>query len=265
MMENITLLQGDCLDLMSSLPAISIDLILADLPYGTTHLDWDRPIPFEPLWAHYRRLLNPCGAVVLTASQPFTTDLIQSNRDWFKYCWVWEKSIAGGVFNCKHRPLKAHEDVVVFSPASAANGSANPMKYRPQGVLPGRRKRYQAQDRDSSFVSSRPAYPAHYDDQGSNYPRSILKIGNHNGAFWGRTEKATQHATQKPVALMEYLVRTYSDEGDTVLDNCLGSGTTGVACVNTGRKFIGIEIKPEFFAVAEHRIREASESCPLFV
>lgn len=239
---------GDCLEVMGEIPDGSVDLVLCDLPYGTTACKWDSVIPFEPLWSHYRRLLKPRGAVVLTASQPFTSALVASNREWFKYCLVWEKSSATGVLDCKFRPLKAHEDIVIFSPAGCSNGSKPPMQYSPQmsegNAYTTRRKQTETQKSFSRSCVVR----TDTHNTGTRYPRSVLRFANETGL----------HPTQKPVALMEYLIRTYSNEGETVLDNTMGSGTTGVACVKTGRRFIGIERDPGYFAIAEKRIAAAS-------
>jgi site-specific DNA-methyltransferase (adenine-specific) len=251
---------GDCLDLMADIEPGSIDLILCDLPYGTTACKWDTVIPFEPLWAHYRRLLKPRGAVVLTASQPFTSMLVMSNREWFKYCWVWEKTRVSGFVHAKNKPLKTHEDIAVFSPATTVHASQtdNRMTYNPQGIRPFVEIRSGVRVSRMSFTSTGPR-PSHglYESSHENYPRSVLNVpsGDNSGSF---------HPTQKPVALMEYLIRTYSNEGETVLDNCIGSGTTGVACLNTDRNFIGIERDPDYFAIASKRIESEKARTALF-
>lgn len=236
-----TLLNGDCLDAMWLIPDGSVDLILCDLPYGTTQNKWDSVIPFEPLWSHYWRVLKPNGAVVLTAAQPFTSALVMSQPDAFKYQWVWEKSKVTGVLNAKKQPLRNHEDVLVFYRQQPT--------YNPQGVEPCS---IRANTGRSSIGKSSGNYGAisqtedgAYEQTQTNYPRSVLKVAS---------EGKTVHPTQKPVAPMEYLIRTYANEGETVLDNCMGSGTTGVACKNTGRKFIGIERDPEYFCIAKERI-----------
>lgn len=251
----IDLRLGDCLDVMPTLPGESVDLILADLPYGTTACKWDSIIPFEPLWAAYRRLLKPRGAVVLTASQPFTSALVMSNLEWFKYCWVWEKTRPADIFNAKNRPLKAHEDICVFSPGTTANCSARRMIYNPQGVSPGGRVAANPR-RHSSATAPRPSHAFNHITHGTGYPRSVVRFPNSN--------HESDHPTQKPVELMEYLINTYTDPGDTVLDNTMGSGTTGVACVNTGRNFIGIEKDPDYFAIAKSRIDAEITRYPMF-
>lgn len=248
-MSDIQLHLGDCLDVMAGLPDGSVDAVICDLPYGTTACAWDVVIPFKPLWDHYRRLLKPRGVVALTASQPFTAMLTLSNMAWFKYSLVWEKSSPTGVLDCEFRPLKAHEDIAVFSPAGCSNGSKPPMRYTPQM---GQGKPYvaergnQVETRGSLTRSTVIRTPTV--NTGTRYPRSVLYFP---------CDKSGLHPTQKPVPLMEYLIRTYSSEGDTVLDNTMGSGTTGVACVNTARNFIGIEKDPEIFGIAEQRIADA--------
>ena len=246
-----TLIHGDCLDVMATLDAGSVDLILADLPYGTTACKWDTVIPFALLWESYRRLLKPRGAVVLTASQPFTSALVMSNPDWFKYCWVWEKTRPGDVFNAKNKPLKVHEDICVFSPGTTANCSPRRMTYNPVGVKSGGVPASNPR-RPSSFMSPRPSHLATHVTLGTGYPTSIVRISNPN--------HKSVHPTQKPVELMEYLVRTYTDPEMVVLDNCMGSGTTGIACANLGREFIGVEREAEYFGRAETRIRAAEQA-----
>lgn len=239
-------MMGDTLEKMKEIPDGSVDMILCDLPYGTTACKWDTVIPFEPLWAAYRRVCKKNAAIVLTASQPFTSVLIASNLGAFKYCWVWEKTRPGDIFNAKNKPLKAHEDVCVFSDGTTANCSPNKMPYFPQDVGEGGVKTNNPDEVERAFKSKRPSHKQNHVTHGSGYPRSILKIPNPN--------KGSVHPTQKPVALMEYLIRTYTTEGETVLDNTMGSGTTGVACANTGRSFIGIERDEKYFAIARERI-----------
>ena len=224
------LMQGDCLDAMWLIPNGSVDLILCDLPYGTTQNKWDSVIPFEPLWAHYWRVLKPNGAVVLTAAQPFTSALVMSRPDNFKYQWVWEKSKPTGHLNAKKQPMRKHEDVLVFYREQCT--------YSPQGLKETNAIVSRTNRGNYGECSKTTAQTA------TGYPHSLLRYPTENGV----------PPTQKPAALMEYLVRTYTNEGETVLDNCMGSGTTGVACKNTGRKFIGIERDPEYFRIAQERI-----------
>ena len=233
----INLMHGDCLELMKDIPDGSVDMILCDLPYGTTACKWDTIIPFAPLWEQYKRVTKRNAAIVLTASQPFTTALISSNMKMFKYCWVWEKEQGTNFQSAKYQPLKNHEDVCIFS-----GGKIN---YRPQMTA------------GKSFVSGKGESIGVYgktvkkqvENFGTRYPKTIQKFNRSVGL----------HPTQKPVALMEYLIRTYTNEGETVLDNCFGSGTTGVACVNTNRRFIGIEKDDKYFEIARKRIEAAQQ------
>lgn len=231
---------GDCLEVMKSIPDGSVDMILCDLPYGTTACKWDTVIPFEPLWAQYRRIAKRNAAIVLTASQPFTSALTMSNIKAFRYSWVWEKGKATGHLNAKKMPLKKHEDILVFCFGSTP--------YHAQGLISVKRKN----SRPSQGVTKGEMYGKQRNDYGfsnaANYPKSVI--------FFSGEHKPV-HPTQKPVALMEYMVRTYTNEGDIVLDNCMGSGTTGVACMNTGRRFIGIEMDAGYFQIARGRIMEA--------
>ena len=229
---------GDCLDVMPTLPAASVDLVLCDLPYGTTSNPWDIVIPFAPLWAQYKRLRKgPSVPVVLYGSQPFTTDLINSNRAEFKYEWIWDKTKGGCFALAKKQPMKSHENVVVFY-------RSQPL-YNPQKEVRGKPRKKGGGKATGNFgIVPSVSYNNEY------YPRTFVVFSTGSRVdHW--------HPTQKPTELAEYLIRTYTNPGDTVLDNCMGSGTTGVACVNTGRKFIGIEKDPGYFAIAERRIREA--------
>ena len=239
----IDLYHGDCLEVMAQLPDASVDMILCDLPYGTTACKWDTVIPFEPLWAQYRRIAKRNAAIVLTASQPFTTALIASNMREFRYCWVWDKCIPSGFNYARFQPMRQHEDVLVFyreAPTYDSMGEpyAKPITYKPA-----------ASASDSSHMTHT-LYKNTKLTATHKRKRSILTFPK---------VRAGDHPTQKPVALMEYLIRTYTQEGETVLDNCMGSGTTGVACVNTGRKFVGIERDPGYFAIASERIAAARQ------
>lgn len=245
-----TLHHGDCLEVMRGIASGSVDLILCDLPYGTTQNKWDSIIPLDALWSQWNRLLRNGGAVVLTATQPFSSILVLSNLPDFKYEWVWRKSRVTGVLNAKHQPLRQHEVVLVFCKGKTI--------YNAQGVVDCNKRA--GTGRASGKVASSTNYGAitptadgSYQQTQTNWPRSILDIPSVGN---------TVHPTQKPVALMEYLIRTYTNEGDTVLDNCLGSGTTGVAALASGRRFIGIERDPEYFAIASKRIAEATPPPP---
>jgi site-specific DNA-methyltransferase (adenine-specific) len=237
------LIQGDCLEKMKDIPDKSVDMILCDLPYGTTACKWDTVIPFEPLWAQYKRVIKDNGAIVLTASQPFTTALIASNMAMFKYCWVWNKKFAGNFVTAKVAPLKTYEDVVVFGSGKVEYYPQ--MTKRDKPIKSGKR----ANSRHTSGTDEVTVFQAEPKTYDAKYPTAIIDIPRKVG------EKVA-HPTQKPVALFEYLIRTYTNEGETVLDNCMGSGTTGVACVRTNRNFIGIELDPGYFAIAEKRIRD---------
>lgn len=232
------LIEGDCLEIMAELPAQSVDLVLCDLPYGTTQNKWDSVLPFAPLWAAYNRVCS--GAVVLTASQPFTSALVMSNVDQFKHDWVWRKNKASGHLNANRAPLRAHESVLVFGAAT----------YNPQKTAGHKPGNYALRRTHTTNYGAQK--PTEYGGQTERYPTTIIDCPVVNN---DSPERA--HPTQKPVALMEYLIRTYTNEGALVLDNCMGSGTTGVACANTGRRFIGIEKDPRYFDIACERIERA--------
>lgn len=233
---------------MAEIPDGSVDMVLADLPYGTTACKWDSVIPFAPLWAAYRRICKPNAAIVLTASQPFTSALVMSNVGEFRYSWVWEKNRPTGFLDAKKKPMRAHEDIVVFY---REQPTYNPQKTKGEpnhctGVKTGKKE----VSKSEIFAGEFGRVPA--DKSGDKYPRSVQRFDGLNPTGDNRV-----HPTQKPVALMEYLIRTYTNAGDTVLDNTRGSGTTGVACANIGRRFIGIERDEGYFAIARKRIEEA--------
>jgi len=236
--KDIKLYKGDCLEVMKDIPDKSIDMILCDLPYGTTACKWDTIIPFEPLWEQYERVIKDNGAIVLTASQPFTTTLINSNIKHFRYSWTWEKEQGVNFLMAKKQPLKVHEDVCVFSKRQTV--------YNPQ-MSEG--KPYISGKGDSGEVTGR-VKKIQTKNKGTRYPRSVVQFKRETGL----------HPTQKPVPLFEYLIKTYTNEGKTVLDNCMGSGTTGVACKNLHRKFIGIELDEKYFEIAKNRIDEAQNN-----
>lgn len=243
------LILGDCLIAMHTLPDQSIDAIIADLPYSVTAWEWDQPIPLAPLWEQFRRLLKPTGVVILTASQPFTTVLAASNLPWLKYALVWEKNRATGFLHAKQKPLKVHEDILVFSPATTVyeGRSKRPMTYNPQGLVELEQPVASRSGRttDPLLFNGKRVVGGGGQQSHTNYPTSILRFAS---------ERKPIHPTQKPLDLMRYLVRTYTNEGDTVLDCCIGSGTTGVAAVLEGRQFIGIEKDSDFFSMAKERI-----------
>lgn len=227
---------GDCLELMHQIDDKSIDMILCDLPYGTTACKWDSVIPFEPLWMHYKRIIKDNGAIVLTASQPFTSALVMSNIKMFKYEWIWIKSKITGVLNAKRMPVRKHEQILVF----CNNGLP---KYYPQGMKTSGEIVKQGGNSDNYGERNRKEYIKTH----SGCPRDVLEIPS---------EGRTAHPTQKPVALFEYLIKTYTNEGELVLDNCAGAGTTGIACLNTNRNFILIEKDKEYFEIARNRVLE---------
>lgn len=239
--------QMDCLEGMKLLPDKSIDMILCDLPYGTTKCKWDTIIPLDKLWEQYKRIIKDNGAIVLTASQPFTTVLINSNLEWFKYNWVWEKTKAGNFIQAKNMPLKLHEDVCVFSNGVVIHKgqSKRRMKYNPQGVIEVDKEWSRPQVYDSEHQFKRPSHKTKRKITQEGFPSSVLKFNSvHN----------PPHPTQKPVELFEYLIRTYTDENEIVLDNCLGSGTTAVACEISGRKWIGFETESKYIEVINKRL-----------
>jgi len=321
-MSSVQLMQGDCLERMKEIPAGSVDMVLTDPPYGTTACKWDTVIDLEAMWDQIGDVLKPNGVCVLTASQPFTSRLVMSNPDWFRYSWVWEKDQGVNFLSAKRQPLKAHEDVLVFyvdlatqrgaaeeyhpvrrylqDERSATGLSSEGMRrllgnymashYFTNGVqfcIPSE-ENYRKLQKTGRFAMPYAELKAWYDalgesvkgvtynpqmvagspytsgkgssgevtgsvnktqtkNKGTRYPRSVIKMKRETG----------HHPTQKPVALMEYLIRTYTNEGDTVLDFTCGSGSTGVAAVNTGRNFIGIELDQGYYAIAEKRIEDA--------
>ena len=243
-MGDVKLYLGDCLTILPTIADGSIDAIITDIPYGTTACKWDVVIPFEPMWEQVKRLCK--GAFVTTASQPFTSALVMSNTKWFKYCIVWNKKIPSGMAYARYQPMRQTEDIAVFY-----NGKN---VYNPQMT-----KRNTPIFRGGGKINETSGIPKPEHLKGKKYthknPINILTY---------KKVVDAKHPTQKPVALMEYLIRTYTNEGDTVLDFTMGSGTTGVACVQTGRNFIGIEIDEGYFKIAEKRIKEAQQQPNLF-
>ena len=255
------LLHGDCLDLMGDIPDGSVDMVMADPPYGTTACKWDSIIPLEPMWEHLKRVIKKNGAVVLTASQPFTTTLISSNTKMFKYCWVWEKSKGCNFTHAKNMPIKFHEDICIFSKAPVGHKiqlQKRRMNYNPQGIIKVNTEWKRPRKYETEHKLKRKSHKLERIIEFTNYPKSIVRFGNSDNRERGLS------ASQKPVALMEYLIKTYTNEGETVLDFCMGSGTTGVACLNLNRRFIGIEKDPDYFKIASERIDRAQEQPGLF-
>ena len=242
--DNIIIKQGDCLELMKDIPDKSIDMILCDLPYGTTACKWDTVIPFEILWKEYERIIKNKCAIALFGSEPFSSYLRISNIKLYKYDWIWIKSKASDFINANCRPMKKHEIISIFSfGKSSPPVTDKNMKYFPQEIVYGEKKKIRkgslgiGRDRDSQ--------QGEYISKGSNYPTSILSFSNDGKTF---------HPTQKPVALLEYLIKTYTNENDLVLDNCAGSFSTAIACINTGRRFIGYELDEKYFEFGKNRI-----------
>jgi site-specific DNA-methyltransferase (adenine-specific) len=242
-----TLYQGDCLEKMKLIPDGSVDMVMCDLPYGTTACKWDSVIPFEPLWDAYRRVCKKNAAIVLTASQPFTSALVMSNLEMFSHELIWDKGRGNEPALAKLRPQKAHETVLVFSPTGKNPNYYPIMEERPEGpiVIAGNYS-----NGGQGILSGSGVVKKTYTHR---YPKSVLNFTNSN-------QRDKVHPTQKPVALMEYLIKTYTNEGETVLDNTMGSGTTGVACMNINRRFIGIERDDKYFEIARGRIEAAHKS-----
>ena len=245
-METNKIYQGDCLELMKQIEDKSVDLILCDLPYGTTQCSWDIIIPFDKLWEQYNRIIKEKGILVLFGSEPFTSKLICSNLDNFKYNWIWQKNKSTGFLNVKKQPLNDNETISVFY---KKQGIYNPQMekaeklYRRGKVIRDKEQNIQQSENygeQKSFIQV---------DTGLRFPKRIIYFDNN-------FTREQQHPTQKPVALFEYLIKTYTNEGDLVLDNCIGSGTTAVACINTKRNFIGIELSPEYCKIANERIQK---------
>ncbi|WP_254662211.1 DNA-methyltransferase [Bacillus velezensis] len=230
--------QMNCLEGMKLIPDGSIDMILTDLPYGTTQNKWDVIIPFDQLWKEYIRIIKENGAIVLTASQPFTSALIMSNTKLFRYEWIWKKNNATGHLNAKRMPMKEHESVVVFYKKQPT--------YNPQGIIPYNKITRRGGNGKNYNNSNTMNYQEY-----TNYPRTIQQFSY---------DKEKYHPTQKPVALFEYLIKTYTNEGDLVLDNCIGSGTTAVACENLKRNWIGFETEKEYIDIVNKRLQKLYHS-----
>jgi len=240
------IIEGDCLEVMKEIPDKSVDMILCDLPYGTTACEWDTIIPLEPLWEQYERIIKPNGAIVLFGSQPFTSALAMSNPSLFKYEWVWDKVKPSGHLNAKKMPMKQHENILVFGKGK--------IKYFP--IMTEQQERISKNYlKNKTDIFGKEKQVERKTDK--KYPKSIISFSNAN-------QKNKIHPTQKPVALFEYLIKTYTNEGETVLDNCIGSGTTAVAALNTGRFFIGIEKEPKYVEIARKRVEQAqAQQCLL--
>ena len=239
----IDIKQGDCLELMKEIPDKSIDMVLCDLPYAITGKHWDVLIPFDELWKHYKRIIKMGGAIALFCKQPFTSVVVQSNLPWWRYELIWEKDKGTDFGNANRKPLNAHENIEVFYNAQPT--------YNKQ-MLKGKpyvKKNYRNNDEDDlNFKSDNSGI---WVNNGERTPTSVIKIARDN------IHKGTNlHPTQKPVALLEWLIKSYTNEGETVLDNCMGSGSTGVACINTNRNFIGYELDEKYFEIAKERLND---------
>lgn len=249
------LYNGDCLEFMKDIPDGSVDMILCDLPYGNTNAAWDKVIPFEPLWEQYKRIIKHNGAILLFAQQPFGAKLIVSNLKMFRYEIIWEKSSPGGFLNANKMPLRNHESIMVFYKKLP---TYNPIKT----ILPPEKGGERGKRRIGSGYRPSGIYGAdkghEWVEDGTRYPTDVVHFSNWNGVAYGNKDKAVKHPAQKPVPLLEYLIKTYTNEGDTVLDNCMGSGSTGVACINTGRNFIGIESNEDFYNIAQEQLLNAN-------
>ena len=242
-MSKATLLCGDCLELMNRIPDSSIDMVLSDLPYGTTRCRWDTPINLQELWKQYRRVVKENGAIVLFSAQPFTTELISSNKAMYRYEWIWHKTQAKNHLNAKRQPLRAHENIEVFY--------KKPPVYNPQMTHGHKRKvctnNYTREATGDGCYGSEKRKTFY--DSTDRYPVDVQTFSNGD-------QTHRYHVTQKPVDLLAYLIQTYTNPGDVVLDNCMGGGSTGVACVQTGREFVGIELDPEYYQIAKERIEQ---------
>lgn len=242
-MKDIELWQGDCLELMKDIPDKSVDCIITDLPYGTTQCKWDTIIPFEPLWRQYNRIIKDNGAIVLFGTEPFSSHLRLSNLKNYKYDWIWDKVKGTGFLNAKRQPMRNHELISVFYKKQCT--------YNPQKTYGHKMKKsYRSKDLQTDVYGEMKNDYTY--ESTERYPRSIQ-------VFSTDTQNSSLHPTQKPVALIEYLIKTYTNDGELVFDSCMGSGTTGVACINTNRRFIGIELDNNYFEIAKSRISEIEQ------
>ena len=242
-LQAINLIQGDCLQVMQEIPDNSIDCIICDLPYGTTACNWDIVIPFDELWQAYNRIVKKDSAIILFGTEPFSSMLRLSNLKHYKYDLIWRKSKSGSAFTAKYRPINKHEIISVFSKTGGKT------QYYPQYVegTPYKRVLHRNADKNEHKLGFSQT-DAVFESDGKRYPDTILDFPQK----WRRQDQV--HPTQKPVELLEWLINSYTQEGNLVLDNCMGSGTTGVACKHLNRRFIGIEKEPKYFDIAEERI-----------
>ena len=242
---NMKLLHGDCLELMKEIEDESISLILCDPPYGSTNIKgWDKVIDFKKMWEQYKRIIKPNGTIVLFGSQPFTSWMITSNPEMFRYEWIWDKTRGSNFLNANYQPMKSHENIMVFSKLPTSPNKKGTATYNPQKTG------------TDEYVSKLGAKSDTFNGGSVKSVATTLK-GKHPKSIITFKKDGKLHPTQKPVPLLEYLIRTYTNEGDTVLDNCMGSASTGVACINTRRRFIGMELDPKYFEIAVQRIAAA--------
>lgn len=245
-MSDIKLYNGDCLEIMKDIPDGSIDMILCDLPYGTTACKWDVVIPFDKLWEQYNRIIKDNGTISLFGSEPFSSLLRSSNIKLFRHDWIWYKDKSGNFMNCKFEPMKVHENIMIFG---KKKGTYNPiMEIREEK----NKRRNKSRVNTSNIIHTQEFYTEKSKgNEDYKYPTSVKYFNSVRGG---------KHPTQKPTDLLEYLIKTYTNEGELVLDNCMGSGSTGVACINTNRNFIGIELDENYFNIAKDRINAAKEN-----
>lgn len=241
----VKLLKGDCLELMKDIPDGSVDMILCDLPYNETGNKWDKFLNLKKLFEEYRRVIKDDGCIALTGTMKFGNHLINIANDLYKYEWVWEKDNGTNAPNVNYQPFRVHEYVFIFGKGRVTNGTRTPMKYNPQKTEGKPYKQMSGRVSENWKGGLKNIITENKD--GLRHPKTIQKFNRDKEGF---------HPTQKPVALLEYLIKTYTNEGDTVLDNCMGSGSTGVACLNTGRRFIGMELNDKYFEIAQKRIKE---------
>lgn len=240
--DRYSLFKGDCLDVMKNIPDKSIDMILCDLPYEVSAEKWDNKIDLNALWKQYKRIVKDSGVIVLTATNPFASELVMSNKEWFKYEWIWDKEQGTNQFLKDYQPLRKHEQILVFY--------KNRPVYNPIMVKSWRREIKIRQETNDKITGVESKEKTSYDNKGYKYPTTILPI---NRPHW---REGRFHSCQKPILLMQYLIETYTNKDMTVLDNTMGSGTTGVACLNTDRRFIGIELQEDYFNIAKERIEK---------
>lgn len=256
MIELDTIYNEDCLEGMKRIPDGSIDAIICDLPYGTTKNAWDSLIPLDKLWEQYKRIIKPSGAIVLFSQQPFTSALVMSNPKMFRYEWIWEKEMGTGFLNANYAPLKSHENVVIFSSLAACyvKNPADAMVYYPQ-MTDGKPYTCKQGKMEHNYDTKNMVAAIETKNEGKRYPKTVLRYSR---------DKDKIHPTQKPVELVRYLVRTYTKEGETILDNCMGSGTTAVACMKEKRHYVGFELSKDFFDKSIERIKKEQSQLTLW-